>query len=130
MSINKAAVFSLFTRADGNSLSFAEELLALGVGDRATARPLAVEWASKKYGVAVKDGQRGLTLDETHAKYETAKQAITRVLSVCFPGSDLPAPAGGRGRGEQKSAVDKLLAAYGKLSAGEKRSFKAKLAAL
>lgn len=128
MSLNKQSVFAVFNRVEGATLDFASELLALGVGDRATARPLALEWASKKYGVPMRDGQRGLTLDASHAKYETAKKAADRVVAVCFPAADKPKAKAGRDNAT--SDVDKLLAAYAKLSAGEKRSFKAKLAAL
>lgn len=124
MSFNKSAVFAVFNRAEGAALSFAEELMALGVADRSTARPLALEWASKKYAVPLKDGQRGLTLDAGHAKYETAKKAADRVVAVCFPATDAPKAKAGRA---QQDPVEKLLAAYAKLTAGQKRSFKAQL---
>ena len=91
-----AAVFAIFTDADNSSLSFAERLLAEGIGDRATARPYAVAWAAKKHStkervIAVKEGQRGLTFDSKDKKaIEAAQKSVTRVLEVCFPSVDAP----------------------------------------
>lgn len=127
--INKSAVFALFDEADSSALSFGERMLALGIGSRGAARPLAIEWAGKKYGVPTKDGQRGLTLSEASPKYATAKSAAERVLAACFPTTDLIA-AGVKVNRASDNPVEKLLKAYAKLSAGEKRSFKAKLSAL
>ena len=74
-----AAIFAIFTDADNSSLSFAERLLAEGIGDRATARPFAVAWAAKKHGIATKEGQRGLTLDSKDKKaFEAAQKEIGR----------------------------------------------------
>ncbi len=122
---NKAAVFAVFAAADKSSASFAEQLLALGVGDRATARPLVLEWAAQKYGAKLVQGQRGLMLPRDSA----AEQAAKRVLQVCFPQADLPAKQPKISAARAADPVEKLLAAYNKLTAGEKRSFKAKLAA-
>ena len=118
------AVFGVFTRADGAALNFAEELLALGVGDRTTAYPLAVEWASEKFKIKMVEGQRGLGLDQKHTNYNTAKSAYRRVLDVCFPGADTWA-AGKRQK--EVDPVEKLLASYKKLTAAQKRKFKAQL---
>ena len=121
---NKTAIFAVFNDADNESASFAERLLKLGIGDRATAKPFAMEWAAKKYGVKIEQGQRGDKLPRDSA----AEKAMNRVLSVCFPAVDLPQtkPA----KSNQADPVAKMLAAYAKLSAGEKRSFKAALAKL
>jgi hypothetical protein len=122
----KSAVFAIFTDADGSSASFADRLLTLGVGDRATARPLAMEWASKKYDAALKESNKGgMTFVERNTD---AERAMYRVLAVCFPSADIkPVKAKAAGRAQQ-DAVEKLLAAFAKLDAGQKRSFKAKLA--
>ena len=120
---NKAAVFAVFAAADKSSASFAEQLLALGVGDRATARPLAMEWAARKYGVTIEQGQRGDKLPRDSA----AEKAMLRVLDVCFPRVDAPKPKINAARAADP--VEKLLADYAKLTAGQKRSFKSKLAA-
>ena len=86
-----AAVFAIFTDADNASLSFAERLLAEGIGDRATARPFAVAWAAKKHGIETTNGQRGLTFKSADKKaIEAAQKAVTRVLEVCFPSVDVP----------------------------------------
>ena len=122
----KAAAFAVFNDADKASASFAERLMALGIGDRTTAKPLAMEWAAKKYGAELKASQKGgMTFAERNTD---AERAMYRVLSVCFPAVDCPkASAAGRA---SVDPVAKLLAAYAKLSAGEKRAFKAKFAKL
>jgi hypothetical protein len=129
---NKAAVFAVFAAADKSSASFAEQLLALGVGDRATARPLAMQWALAKAqsknldaGVKLIKGQRGLTF----SKRDTAAERMTnRVLDVCFPKADMPAKLPKINAARAADPVEKLLADFAKLTAGQKRSFKAKLA--
>lgn len=122
---NKAAVFAVFAAADKSSASFAEQLLALGVGDRATARPLAMEWAAQKYAAKITEGQRGLMLPRDSA----AERAMNRVLQVCFPKADLPAKLPKIDAPRAADPVEKLLADFAKLTAGQKRSFKSKLAA-
>ena len=117
-SFNRVAVFAVFNDADNSSASLAERLLALGIASRADARPLAMEWASKKYGVAIKDGQRGMTF----VKRDTdAERAMNRVLQVCFPSADLK--KSGKRTANKVDAVDALLKKYQALSASEKRRF-------
>ena len=117
-SFNRVAVFAVFNDADKSSASFAERLLALGIGSRADARPLAMEWASKKYGVAIKEGQRGMTF----VKRDTdAERAMNRVLQVCFPSADKP--KSGKATANKVDAVEALLKKYQALSASEKRRF-------
>ena len=125
LAINKSKVFAVFNDADNSSASFTERLLALGIGDRATAKPLAIEWAAKKYNAPIEEGQRGAKLPRN----SDAERAMYRVLGVCFPGVDLPEAAAAATR-SKADPVEKLLAAYLKLSAGEKRSFKAQLGKL
>ena len=124
----KSAAFALFNDVDTSSLGFAERAVALGLSRASEARPLALEWASKKFAVALREGQRGLALDDGAKNYEAAKKAVQRVLAACFPSVDVPAKTS-----SSKAAADpveKMLAAYAKLSAGEKRSFKAQFAKL
>jgi len=117
-SFNRVAVFAVFNDADKSSASFAERLLTLGIASRADARPLAMEWASKKYNVAIKQGQRGMTF----VKRDTdAEKAMNRVLSVCFPSADLA--KSGKATANKVDAVAKLLKAYTALTAVEKRRF-------
>jgi hypothetical protein len=124
-SFNKTAAFALFNRIDDATLGFAEQALALGFASASEMRPVALEWASQKYGVALREGQRGLALDDGAKNYEAAKKAVQRVTAACFPKVDAPAKAA-----SQADPVEKLLKAYAKLTAGEKRSFKAALAKL
>ena len=117
-SFNRSAVFAVFNLADKESASFAEQLLELGIASRADARPLAMEWASKKYGVAIKDGQRGLTF----VKRDTdAERAMNRVLQVCFPSADKPKTP--KATANKTDAVELVLKKYKALSASEKRRF-------
>ena len=117
-SFNRVAVYAVFDVADKSSASFAEQLLALGIGSRSDARPLAMEWASKKYKVAIKEGQRGMTF----VKRDTdAEKAMNRVLQVCFPSADLK--KSGKATVNKVDAVAKLVEKYNTLSASEKRRF-------
>ena len=127
MSFNKQSVFAVFTDADNQSASFAERLIALGVADRATARPLAMEWAlacaqRKKLDVGVKliKGQRGLTFSKRDT---AAERMMNRVLGLCFPAVDLAKP---KAKTNNKTdAVEALLKKFAKLTAAEQRRFKA-----
>lgn len=116
MNVNKQAIFAVFNDADKSSASFAERLIALGIGDRATARPLAMEWAAKKYNARIEQGQRGDKLPRDSA----AERAMNRVLQVCFPSADLPQRIG---KAHKIDNVAKLLKAYNALTGAEKRRF-------
>ena len=119
MNFNRTAIFAVFTDADNQSASFAERLLALGIGDKATARPFAMEWASKKYRVAITQGQRGAMLPRNSA----AEQAVKRVLALCFPAADAPKAKGRAAKSNHTDPVAKLFASWKKLSGAEKRRF-------
>ena len=119
--MNVNAIYSVFNNADKSSASFTEQLLALGIGDRATARPHAMRWAAGKYGAKITQGQRGEMLPRDSA----AERAMNRVLEVCFPRADKPKSH--KATANKTDVVEKLLAAYAKLSAAEKRRFKAGL---
>jgi len=87
---NNKAVFAIFDAADNAALSFAERLLAEGIGDKPTARPFAVAWAAAKHGISTKEGQRGLTFDSKDTKkLEAAQKSAQRVLELCFPSVDV-----------------------------------------
>jgi hypothetical protein len=119
-SFNRVAVYAVFNQADKSSVSFAEQLLEQGIGSRADARPLAMEWASKKYSVALKEGQRGMTF----VKPDTdAERAMNRVLQVCYPSADAPKPKTGKATANKVDPVAKLVEKYQALSAVEKRRF-------
>lgn len=128
-----AEVARIFDDIDNSSMSFAERLLAQGIGDRNTARPYAVLWAAKKYGEKPFEGQRGLTFKQGSA----ALQAVTRVLQVAFPSVDISgnkkqrkaAPV--RFSRAQRSACDLFLAEFpGKNLAEQIKQAKALLASL
>ena len=115
--INTTAINAVFELVDNQSTSFTEKLFVLGVCTRAIARPLAVQWAAKKYGVQVLKGQRGDTLP----RFSAAEQAVKRVLDTCFPQAELP-------KSTSKSAskadvVTSLLKKYAALTGAEKRRF-------
>ncbi len=119
MSLNKQSVFAVFNDADSQSASFADRLFKLGVADRATARPLAMEWAAAKYGEKLVQGQRGITW----AKRDTAaERAANRVLGLCFPAVDLAKP---KAKSNKTDPVESLLKKFASLTAAEKRRFKA-----
>jgi hypothetical protein len=123
MSINKTAVFAVFTDADNLSATFTDRLLTLGLGDRATARPFAMEWAAAKYGVKIVEGQRGNTLPRDSA----AERAMNRVLSICFPSVDMTKPTTKKPTANKVDPVKSLVTRYTKLSAAEKRRFLASI---
>ena len=75
-----------------------------------------MEWAAKKHGVAIKQGQRGATLPRDSA----AERAMNRVLQVCFPSADLKSA---KRTANKVDAVDALLKKYQALTASEKRRF-------
>jgi len=119
-SFNRNAVYAVFNLADKSSVSFAEQLLEQGIGSRAEARPHAIEWASKKYSVKTKQGQRGLTF----VKRDTdAERACDRVLAICFPSVDMPKPKTPKPTANKVDAVAKVVKAYTALTAVEKRRF-------
>ncbi len=117
-SFNRVAVFAVFNDADKSSASFAVRLMELGIASRSDARPLAMEWASKKYNVAIKEGQRGMTFVKRDSD---AEKAMNRVLQVCYPSADKP--KSGKQTANKVDAVDAVLKKYQALTASEKRRF-------
>jgi hypothetical protein len=118
MSINRKAIYAVFTAADNSSASFTEDLLALGIASRTDATPLAMEWASAKYKVALKQGQRGTTFVRRNTD---AERAMYRVLGVCFPAADKPKAK--KASANKQDAVQSLLDKFHKLSKAEQRRF-------
>lgn len=124
-----SGVARILDAADEAQIRFADQLRGLGIADRNAARPFAVIWAAKKHGANVYDGQRGLALDRSEKSGEAAHKAVTRVLAAVYGETFSAKQSSG-----ETDPVAKLFASverqYAKLSAGQKRSFKAKLAAL
>ena len=119
-SFNRVAVYAVFDLADKSSASFAERLLAEGIGSRADAKPLAIEWASEKYEAKLKNGQRGVTFVKRNTD---AERAMNRVLQVCFPSADITKPVSAKPSANKVDEVAKLLKKYQALTAVEKRRF-------
>ncbi len=117
MTINRKAIFAVFNEADGASASLAQRLIELGIADRATAKPLAMEWAAKKYNARIEQGQRGDKLPRDSA----AERAMNRVLQVCFPSADKPKST--RNTSHKTDEVAALFKKWQALSGAEKRRF-------
>ena len=117
-SFNRPAVFAVFNDADNESASFAVRLMELGIASRAEAKPFAMEWASKKHGEAIKQGQRGATFAKRDS---AAEKAMNRVLQVCYPSADKP--KSGKQTANKTDAVEAVLKKYQALTASEKRRF-------
>lgn len=117
MTLNRKAIFAVFNDADNESASLAQRLIELGIGDRATAKPLAMEWAAQKYRVAIEQGQRGAKLPRDSA----AERAVSRVLQVCFPSADKPKST--RNVSHKTDEVAALFKKWQALSGAEKRRF-------
>lgn len=104
-----AAISAIFDAADNSATGFLERLMAEGLGDRATARPFVLRWASKKYNVKIVEGQRG----EMLPKGSAADTAVKRVLQACYgPATGLASS----GKGEPTKV---------RISAAERAAFKA-----
>jgi hypothetical protein len=111
-------VHKVFTDADNASLNFADRLFALGIADKKTAKPFAMHWAAKKYDATIELGQRGEKLPRDSA----AEKAFYRVLKLCFPDVDTKETKAVTIK-PTKTALEKALAAFAKLSAEEKEEF-------
>jgi hypothetical protein len=116
-SINRKAIYAVFTDADNLSASFTERLMALGIASRAEAKPFAMEWAAKKHNVSITQGLQGAKLPRDSA----AERAMNRVLSICYPKADLPKPK--KTSANKADPVAKLFTQWQALSAAEKRRF-------
>lgn len=114
--INTIAINAVFEAVDKSSTSFTERLLALGVGTRAIAYPLAMQWASKRYNDKIVSGQRGDRLTRDSA----ADKAMRRVLDVCFPSAERPQSTKSANKVD---VVTSLLKKYAALTGAEKRRF-------
>jgi hypothetical protein len=116
-----AEACKVFELADNSSASFAARLAAIGLDDRAAAKPVAMAWAAQKYEAVIEAGQRGFKLPRDSA----AEKAMYRVLDVCFPREE----AFSVKSSDQADPVAALLKSFGKkydaLTPGQKRSVKA-----
>jgi hypothetical protein len=112
----KAQAFAVFNKADNVSVVLLSDLLPLGIASRTDAKPLVIEWASKKYNCKPYAGQRGMTFKQG----STARMAMNRVLDRIFGGETKPtAPKASN----KVDPVKALVTRFGKLTAAEKRRF-------
>lgn len=122
MTINYTTPAQVFDAAESASVNFAEAMMQLGIGSRAEAKPHALQWASKKYGVPIRTGQRGDGFDRApgNKKAEAAHKAVQRVLDIIYPASDLPS---GKTKAKQPDPVAQLLKKFNDLTAAQKKRF-------
>jgi len=115
-----AKAFSVFAQIEAQSDLWAEELAAAGIVG-ADIKAYAVAYVAEQSGKSPKPSQRGgLTFDKGTTEYNRVEYLV-RVAN-----GKAQAKAAKRSSGKT-DPVAKLLAAYAKLSAGEKRSFKAQI---
>ena len=110
-----ATTQEVFTAADDAAVTLAERLVAVGIGDRESARPFAILWASSKYHAELVASERGcgFSLPQNSA----AIRHVSRVLGIVFPLNEVaPDVWGNKARGVSNKA-DKVSAAI-KLMAG------------
>ena len=111
----KAQAFAVFNKADDVSVVLLSDLLPLGIGSRADAKPLVIEWAEAKYKCKAYKGQRGITFKQG----STARMAMNRVLDRIFGGEIAPS----KPTANKVDPVKSLVTRFSKLTAAEKRRF-------
>ena len=114
----KASAFAVFNKADNSAVEFLSQLLPLGIGSRADAKPLVIEWAEAKYECKPYMGQRGMTFKQG----STARMAMNRVLDRIFGGETTPRKPKPK-TNSKTDKVKRLVTSFGKLTAAEKRRF-------
>jgi len=112
----KAQAFAVFNKADNVSVVLLSDLLPLGIASRTDAKPLVIEWASKKYNCKPYEGQRGTTFKQG----STARMAMNRVLDRIFGGETAPSKPKASNKVDPVKA---LVTRFSKLTAAEKRRF-------
>jgi hypothetical protein len=88
----KVAAFAVFDEADESDVGFAARLMELGIGDWPTARPLALEWAAKKYNDEVvksnRPGAKAGDMTLAGGSSSAAYRRLMRLRDVIFGGAD------------------------------------------
>jgi hypothetical protein len=113
------AASKVFTQIESQSDQWAETLAAAGIVGP-DVKVFAVMWVSEQSGKAPKNGQRGLTFDKGTTEYNRVEYLVN------VASGKAAAKAAKRSAGKTDE-VAKLLAAYAKLTPGQKRSFKAQI---
>ena len=110
----------VFDAAEEMSVALAEQLMMMGIGSKEEAKPHALQWASKKYGVPIRTGQRGDGFARDTKKSEAAHKAVQRVLNTIYPPSDIPS---GKSVAKQTDEVARLIKKFESLTAAQKKRF-------
>lgn len=112
------------------SQGWVEFFASEGFLDRKAARPSVVRWASEDYKIVTSAGQRGLMLVEpsksnkaAHTNWENARSAVDDVLDKVFPTGNNKKVNG------DTDWLKKAKAAWEKMTAAQRRQFKAFIAA-
>lgn len=104
--VNEDTLFAVFTAFNNAAVDVYTACAAEGLDTWALARPVAMRWAAKEYGLHLKEGQRGTTFVEDQDETNSARSALAR-LKACFE-----KPAGTKGNHATKfdaEAVAKRL---------------------
>jgi hypothetical protein len=120
-SINTAAVYAVFAKADKSQAEFATQLFNLGIFSRKEAQPHVIAYilqAPAYKGCKAYEGQRGLTFTKDTAPHA----AMVRILNNCFETVKAP-----RTTVNKTDPVKSLVTSFGKLTAAEKRRFLASI---
>ena len=112
------SLFPTLTKFNDTSASIYEAFGREGISTWSHAAPTVLAWAASQYNVHVVAGQRGDTLKG--ADYEAAKTAVRRIRE-CFETVGAPK----RKSSKAADPVAALVKRYEKLTAAEKRRFKA-----
>ena len=120
-SINTAAIYAVFAKADKSQAEFATQLFNLGIFSRAEALPHVVayiEQAPAYKGAKAYMGQRGLTFKKDSAPHA----AMKRILDNCF--ETVRKPSTGNNKADP---VKSLVTSFNKLTKAEQRRFLASI---
>lgn len=109
-----ASVAAVFNDADNAAADFLARLMAQGIGTRGEAKPFALVWASTKYGCPLAENQRGVGFDTTHAKYEVARKAESRVLNRIFNDEQVESATPKKIKFDAEKAAKQLKSKYTK----------------
>lgn len=123
---NKQAIFGIFDTYAASVQQarkvMVDDLRKAGVTTYEQARPLAMEWASKKTRCPLVEGrgkaQGTMVLDRTHEAYESARKTVQRVCEA-FTQPEKPSER------KEVDVVAALLKRYEALTPAQKRAFKA-----
>ena len=117
-SINTAAVYAVFAKADKSQSEFATQLFNLGIFSKAEATPHVIAYVAQAYKTKPYMGQRGLTFKKDSAPHA----AVKRILNNCFETVRKPSTSSNK-----VDDVAALVKKYTALTAAQKRRFLASI---